>query len=102
MDFTRRTEIPQSQPKNWLVEAILATIFCCQPIGIVAIVFAVQVNSKYSSGDYEGAVGASKEAAKWTKISFYIGIFWVLALVIFAVFFGGLAILSGLSNSSNY
>ena len=54
-----------SQPKNYLVESILVTIFCCQPFGIVGIVYASQVNSKYASGDYEGAKRASKEAKKW-------------------------------------
>ena len=49
----------QNQPKNYLVESILVTIFCCQPFGIAGIVFASQVNSKYANGDYEGALKAS-------------------------------------------
>ena len=36
---------PISVP-NYLVQAILTTIFCCLPFGIVAIVFAAQVNGK--------------------------------------------------------
>lgn len=43
----------QTRPRNYLVESILVTIFCCQPFGIVGIVFASQVNSKHASGDYE-------------------------------------------------
>lgn len=57
----------QLQPKNYLIQSILITLFCCQPFGIVGIVFASQVNSKYSAGDYKGALQASKEAKKWTK-----------------------------------
>ena len=40
---------------NFLVPSILATIFCCLPTGIAAIVFAAQVNTKVAQGDYAGA-----------------------------------------------
>ena len=74
----------QLQPKNYLIQSILITLFCCQPFGIVGIVFASQVNSKYSAGDYKGALQASKEAKKWTKWGFLSGIFLgILFLVIY-------------------
>ena len=82
---------PATPPKNWLVEAILVTIFCCLPFGIVGIVFASQVNSKYSSGDYSGALQASQEAGKWTKIGFWLGIAGVVVGVLWSAFFGGWA-----------
>lgn len=77
-----------TQPKNWLIESILVTIFCCLPFGIVGIINAAQVNSKYASGDYNGALKASQEAGKWTKIGFWIGI-GVIALYMIAVFLFG-------------
>src|SRR5688500_15065357 len=61
-------------PKNWLVESILATLLCCFIPGIVAIVFATQVNTKWVNGDLEGSRKASKDAGLWTKISFFLGI----------------------------
>jgi hypothetical protein len=82
---------PLAPPKNWLVEAILVTIFCCLPFGIAGIVFASQVNSKYAAGDYNGALQSSKDAARWTKIGFWIGIAWVILWCIWVIFFGGLA-----------
>lgn len=78
-----------ARPKNWLVESILATIFCCLPLGIVGIVFASQVNTKYDSGDYPGAEVASKDAGKWTKIAFFVGIAQII-IVILIYAFGGL------------
>jgi hypothetical protein len=63
-----------ARPKNWLVESILVTIFCCLPFGIVGIINAANVNSRYDAGDVDGAMRASKEAGKWTKIGFFIGI----------------------------
>lgn len=74
-------------PKNWLVESILVTIFCCLPFGIAGIVNASQVNSRYAAGDYEGAERASKEAGKWTKIAFFIGL-GLLALYLLGFVFG--------------
>lgn len=63
----------QSVP-NYLVQAILATLFCCLPLGIVAIVYAAQVNSKLQAGDYEGAVTASEQAKKFCWWSVYAAI----------------------------
>jgi len=54
-----------AKPKNYLIESILVTIFCCLPLGIVGIVFASQVNSKYDTGDYAGAEKASKQAKQF-------------------------------------
>ncbi len=84
-----QSQIPPPRPKNWLVESILTTIFCCLPFGIAGIVFAAQVNSKYSSGDYAGALQASKDAGKWTKISFWTGIGVAVLYFICIFLFGG-------------
>jgi len=85
----------QNQPKNYLVESILVTIFCCQPFGIAGIVFASQVNSKYASGDYNGALQASKDAKKWMKWGLISGIIVIALYLIFIFALGGLAILGG-------
>ncbi len=84
----------EQRPKNYLVESILVTIFCCLPLGIVGIVFASQVNTKFDARDYQGAIKASKDAKKWMiwgLISSAI-IFVLYFILIFAI--GGLAILN--------
>lgn len=78
-------QAPTAMPKNWLVESILVTLFCCLPFGIAGIVFASQVNTKYTAGDYDGALRASKDAAKWTKIGFFVGL-GLIVLYIIAIF----------------
>lgn len=86
----------QVQPKNYLVESILVTIFCCMPFGIAGIVFASQVNSKFSAGDYEGAIRASKDAKKWMNWGLISGI--VIAVLYFGFIIltiGSVAILEG-------
>lgn len=70
------------KPKNHLVGAILVTLFCCLPLGIAAIVFAAQVDSKYNSGDYAGATESSKKAAMFSWISFGLGLVGVLIYVV--------------------
>lgn len=71
--------IPPGQPQpvhvsNYLVPAILVTIFCCLPAGIVAIVYAAQVNAKLAGGDVAGAMESSRNAKNWTLISALIGV----------------------------
>lgn len=77
------------QPKNWLAESILVTLFCCLPFGIAGIVNAAQVSSKFAAGDYDGALRASQEAGKWTKIGFWVGIgvaaLYILLFVVLGV-----------------
>lgn len=75
-------------PKNWLVESILVTLFCCLPFGVVGIVYASQVSSKFNSGDQAGALEASKNAAKWTKIGFFVGLAVLLLYIILIVVVG--------------
>ena len=73
------------QVPNHMVGAILTAIFCCQIGGIVAIVYAAQVNSKLASGDIEGARAASKTASTWIAVNIIIGLIGGLLYVIFAV-----------------
>lgn len=75
-------------PKNWLVESILVTIFCCLPFGIVGIINASSVNTKFAAGDYAGAQQASADAGKWTKIGFFAGLVVGVLYIIFVVVLG--------------
>lgn len=48
-----------------MVEAILVTLFCCLPFGIVSIIYASKVNARLAMGDVEGAKAASRSANRW-------------------------------------
>ncbi len=74
--------MPAPQIPNYLVQAILCTLFCCLPAGIVSIVFAAQVNSKLTAGDYAGARDASNKAKTWAWVSFGVGLAVVVIYVI--------------------
>ena len=65
---------PPPHIPNYLVQAILVTIFCCQPFGIVSIVYAAQVNVKVEAEDIGGARQASQNAKVWAWVSFGVGL----------------------------
>ena len=77
-------------PDTYMVWAVLVTVFCCLPFGIVSIVKASQVSSLYSQGRYQEAVAASEAAKKWaiwsaiagvvlSIIGFFLGLYSILA-----------------------
>ena len=59
---------------NHLGKAILVTLFCFWPAGIVSIVFAARVNSKIRKGDMRGALRSSQKAKIWACVAFALGI----------------------------
>lgn len=73
------------QVPNHMVGAILTALFCCQIGGIVAIVYAAQVNSKLARGDVEGARAASKTAGTWIAVNIIMGLIGGLFYLILAV-----------------
>ena len=77
-----------SPPPNNLVWAILSTIFCCLPLGIPAIIFASQVNSKWQMGDFAGAQDASNKARQFALWSTIVGVVIAVLYIIFFVVVG--------------
>lgn len=64
---------PPPQIDNYLVPAVLSAFCCCLPVGVVAIIYAAQVNSKLAAGDIGGAQAASKNAKMWCWIALGAG-----------------------------
>ncbi len=65
---------PSPNVPNNLVWAILVTIFCCLPFGIVSIVYAAQVNGLVAEGKFDSARQASENAKMWAWIAFAVGL----------------------------
>lgn len=84
------------RPSSYLALAILSTIFCCLPTGIVSIVYAAKVNSLYASGNYDEALKASKTAKTWGLVSIGLGL---VGVIVYVVIFG-LAIFGGMASGS--
>jgi archaellum biogenesis protein FlaJ (TadC family) len=82
---------PSNPPSNYLIGAILCTIFCCQVFGIISIIYAAQVNSKWEAGNFEGARQSSKNALLWI----WLAIGSAVVIFVTALSFGiGMAFLS--------
>jgi hypothetical protein len=82
--------------QNYLVPAILATVFCCLPLGVVSIIFATQVNSKIAAGDIAGATEASKKAKMFMFIAIGLGLLTYVIVVVLWIFVFGMAALSNM------
>jgi hypothetical protein len=73
-------------PENHLVWAILSTVLCCLPLGIVSIVKSSQVNTLWYQGlprEAQKAAGDAKKWAMWSAIS--AGILVLLYLIFMVV-----------------
>lgn len=86
-------------PKTWLVESILVTIFCCQILGIIGIINAASVESKFYRGDIAGAESASNTAKQMVIWSLVSG-----AVIIGGIFllYGGIILAAILGSNSNW
>jgi len=87
----------QTPPPNYLVFAILTTIFCCQILGIVSIVYAAQVNSRWNSGDIQGAMDASRNAKLWAWVAFGSGFLVAVVMLLLAA----LGVFAGIMAGAN-
>ena len=74
-----RPSVRPPMPPTYLTWSILVTIFLSRIIGIIAIVYSVQVSSLYHAGNYEGAAYASRQARRWVRVPafIYLGLFLV-------------------------
>lgn len=82
-----------SEVPNYLIPAILSTVLCCLPLGVISIIFATQVNGKVASGDMAGAMEASKKAKMFMFIAVGLGVLtWVCVIVMWIFVFGMAAV----------
>jgi hypothetical protein len=83
---------PAAPIDTWLWQSIVATIFCCQPFGIVAIVYSAMAGTARDLGNLELARHRARQARTWTLVS--VGT--VLVLVVGFLLFAGLGALFSL------
>ena len=78
---------PAAPVPNYLIQSILVTFCCCLPFGIVAVIYAAQVNSRLAAGDIAGAQQASNRAKTWSWFAFGAGAITMLFAIAVNVFF---------------
>jgi cytochrome c biogenesis protein CcdA len=91
---TKTYELNSQKPENNMVLSIIGTVVglfspCCIGIilGIIAVVFSSQVDSKYNSNDIEGAKSSAKNAKILAIIAIILGIIGlIMTIVQFALY----------------
>ena len=74
------------RPKNYLALAIISTIACCMPLGIVSIIYSTKVDTAYNDGNYALAESSSKKAKNWGIASMVaIGVILILYVIIMLI-----------------
>lgn len=73
---------PKPQVQTYLLPAILLTVLCCNPLGIIAIVYAAQSSKMVAAGDIQKALASARKAKIWCWITLVTG----LALNIYITF----------------
>lgn len=85
MGYGSPADSSNEKPNSYLAWAIVATVLCCLPLGIPAIVYASKVDSAWSSGQYDDARRYSASAKKWSiaaAASFGVIVAAYIALVV--------------------
>ncbi|MCM1504653.1 MAG: CD225/dispanin family protein [Muribaculum sp.] len=60
-------------PQSYLAWSLIATLLCCLPLGIVAVIYSTLVESRYAAGNYAGSLRASETAKGWCIASAIAG-----------------------------
>lgn len=70
------------RPNTNMVLAILTTICCCVPFGVVGIVYASRVDSAWNTGHYEDARRFSRLARNWSVWGIVLTALFYIAYII--------------------
>jgi hypothetical protein len=73
-------------PSNNLAWAIVSTVLCCVPLGIVAVYFSSKVDRLWFSGDHVGAVDAADKAKKWAIAAIVVGVIFYTLYILFNIY----------------
>ncbi|XP_074871476.1 proline rich transmembrane protein 1B [Carettochelys insculpta] len=72
-------------PKDYMVESVLVTIFCCLLTGVIALVYSHETRTALNRGDLVQAKIASKKAQSLVLFSLLFGVFVCISWVIYVV-----------------
>ncbi|XP_074218547.1 proline rich transmembrane protein 1B [Camelus bactrianus] len=73
-------------PKDYMMESVLVTLFCCLLTGLIAIVYSHETRAALRRGDLAQAEDASRKARSLVLFSLLFGVFvstsWVIYVVV--------------------
>jgi hypothetical protein len=73
---------PPPVPNSHMVQAIIATLLCFLPFGLVAIIHAGKVDGAHARGDYGEASRRSEAAKHWVNYSVIVAVVLVVLYVV--------------------
>ena len=76
-----------SKPDNYLVFAIITTVLCCLPLGIVSIIHSTKVDNLWNNGQHAEARVASDKAKQFAIYAAIAGV--IVIGLYFMVYVGG-------------
>ncbi|XP_063172232.1 proline rich transmembrane protein 1B [Candoia aspera] len=75
----------RSLPKDYMVESMLVTIFCCLFTGLVAVIYSHETRIALNRGDLVQATTASQRARSLVLFSLSFGVFVSISWIIYVV-----------------
>ncbi|XP_009301986.1 proline rich transmembrane protein 1B isoform X2 [Danio rerio] len=78
-------EEQQPLPKDYLVESLLVTIFCCIMSGLFAVMYSYETRAALSRGDIREAEKTSQKARLLVMFSLMFGVFIFVGWIVYVV-----------------
>ncbi|XP_069729728.1 proline rich transmembrane protein 1B [Phaenicophaeus curvirostris] len=75
----------QRRPKDYMVESVLVTIFCCLLTGVIALVYSHETRAALGRGDMAQANVASKKTQSLVLFSLLFGLFASITWVVYVL-----------------
>ncbi|NWS37743.1 PRT1B protein, partial [Probosciger aterrimus] len=75
----------QPPPKDYMVESVLVTVFCCLLTGLVALIYSHETRAALGRGDMAQAYVASKKAQSLVLFSLLFGLFASISWVVYVL-----------------
>ncbi|XP_063266274.1 proline rich transmembrane protein 1B [Prinia subflava] len=75
----------QPLPKDYMVESVLVTLFCCLLTGVMALVYSHETRSALARGDVAQAYAASRKARSLVLFSLLFGLFASITWIIYVL-----------------
>ncbi|NWY96871.1 PRT1B protein, partial [Loxia curvirostra] len=73
------------RPKDYTVESVLVTLFCCLITGVMALVYSHETRAALARGDMAQAYLASKKAQSLVLISLLFGLFASISWIVYVL-----------------
>ncbi|RMB93400.1 hypothetical protein DUI87_30095 [Hirundo rustica rustica] len=75
----------QQLPKDYMVESVLVTLFCCLLTGVMALVYSHETRAALARGDVAQAYVASRKAQSLVLFSLLFGLFASITWIIYVL-----------------